>query len=180
MHQVHQRVVVRRTSPQLVSSGTLKTAVFPVGALLELWSSVFAAGFSRVTVRQNSFVSVTSARRVKLSSKSWTTARYQLQTLTHFHGYYNLQPDPTFSCFKFISFSTKFGCWSFVGEKIQFSLLCWGLYSPEVVICGPCRGGNILRNYQSHQYVFCPSGVKVRFKKKKKKVMNLFNLTQFN
>lgn len=78
-----QRQVFPRTSLQWVCSGTLKTAVYLVGALLEQWLSEFAAASSKATVRQSSSVSVISTRRVKLSFRSSTTARY----LTYFNSF---------------------------------------------------------------------------------------------
>lgn len=71
-----QRTVVLKVCLLLVSSGTLKIAVCPVVALLKPWCRGFAAGSSRDTEKQSSSVSVISARRVKLSSKSSITARY--------------------------------------------------------------------------------------------------------
>lgn len=69
--------MVLKTFLQLVSFGTLRTAACRADAPLPLWLSEYAADSFRVTVRQNLFVFATSAKRVKLSSKSSTTLRYQ-------------------------------------------------------------------------------------------------------
>lgn len=77
LHQGLQRTTVLKTFLQLVSFGTLRTAACRADAPLLLWLSEYAADSFRVTVRQNLSVFATSAKRVKRSSKSSTTLRYQ-------------------------------------------------------------------------------------------------------
>lgn len=77
LYQGLQRTMALKTFLQLVSFGTSRTAVCRADAPLLLWLSEYAADSFRVTVRQNLFAFATSARRVKLSSKSSTTLRYR-------------------------------------------------------------------------------------------------------